>query len=186
MKTSTAPVTLDIARALTIHGWMDREELVWLAEHASFSRVVVEVGSFKGRSTRVLADNVASALGDGAKGVIYAIDPWKHMGGVRRNFEANLQDHIRAGRVSTWAMTFEAAFPTLRGLTADLVFIDDDHVYESVRRHIELGRHLVRPGGILSGHDYHRASWPGVTRAVDEAFPAGVSVCGSIWWVTCP
>lgn len=174
---------LEIARARQIDGWMTDGELGWLAEQASRSRVIIEVGSFKGRSTRALADNLASALEGPRQGVVYAVDPWRKMGGVRRAFERNLADHIAAGRVNRWAMTFERAFSALRGVRADLVFIDDSHEYELVEKHIALSREVIRPGGIISGHDYHRKNFPGVTRAVDEAFPGSVSRCRSIWWV---
>ena len=51
----------------------------------------------------------------------------------------------------------------------DFVFIDANHSYESVGQDIELWSPLVRPGGLLSGHDYGGA-YKGVKRAVDEAF----------------
>lgn len=47
----------------------------------------------------------------------------------------------------------------------DLVYIDGEHDYESVKRDILATKRLVKPGGWMSGHDH----WmPGVQRAVDE------------------
>ena len=60
----------------------------------------------------------------------------------------------------------------------DFVFIDADHSYEGVSADIEAWRHKVKPGGILSGHDYvypgerSPRGWPEVIRAVDEAVVA--------------
>eukprot|EP00439_Symbiodinium_sp_Y106_P068474 s1005_g11.t1 len=51
--------------------------------------------------------------------------------------------------------------------SADLVFIDAAHEYESVQEDLLHWASKVRPGGILAGHDYLTAS-PGVVKAVNE------------------
>lgn len=51
-----------------------------------------------------------------------------------------------------------------------VVFIDALHDYESVKQDIALWWPLVRDGGYLVLHDYNH-KWPGVMRAVAEAFP---------------
>src|SRR5262245_34583599 len=63
----------NITRAVGIPGYMNIPALEWLAEQAQTHRVIVELGSFCGRSTRVLADNTP--------GIVYAIDDWS---GVRK------------------------------------------------------------------------------------------------------
>jgi hypothetical protein len=53
----------------------------------------------------------------------------------------------------------------------DLVFIDADHSYEGCRDDILAWYDKVKPGGIISGHDYGNDDWkfgPMVKRAVDE------------------
>src|SRR6266850_7760219 len=60
---------IDISKALQIEGWMSFNELTWLAQQAKHSSRILEVGSYKGRSARALADNTA--------GVVYCIDPWE-------------------------------------------------------------------------------------------------------------
>jgi hypothetical protein len=52
---------------------------------------------------------------------------------------------------------------------ADLIFIDALHDYESVKQDIELWWRRVRIGGMLALHDFNH-QWPGVERAVAEAF----------------
>lgn len=66
----------------------------------------------------------------------------------------------------------------------DFVFIDADHSYEACKNDILNWRDRVKPGGILSGHDYGRQSHPGVTKAVDEIFPGGVDTdVNGVWLV---
>lgn len=54
----------------------------------------------------------------------------------------------------------------------DFVFLDSDHRYEHVRREIAAWRQLVRPGGIIAGHDILEDSC-GVRQAVDEMIGSG-------------
>lgn len=52
----------------------------------------------------------------------------------------------------------------------DLVFIDACHQYAAVKRDIALWSPKVRPGGWITGHDFDNPRFPGVRRAVTEAF----------------
>lgn len=180
---------IDLRAALAIPGWMTKTELAWLAAQAQISTRIIECGSYQGRSTRALADH--------CPGVVYAIDPWdgpclREDGSVapndwqvRAEFDAHLRDHLDTGRVVAIPGRFTDIAPELRlaGVQADLVFIDGDHRRASCAADIDAARPLVKPGGILSGHDYQNASWPGVTAAVEAAFPTGVQTVGLIWWV---
>ena len=60
---------IDISRALAVDGWMTELELTYLAETASKSTLIVEVGSWMGRSTCALAATT--------KGLLFAVDTWK-------------------------------------------------------------------------------------------------------------
>jgi hypothetical protein len=54
----------------------------------------------------------------------------------------------------------------------DFIFIDADHGYETVMKDILAWGPKVRPGGLISGHDYdpnHQDTY-GVVQAVDEYF----------------
>jgi methyltransferase family protein len=173
-----------IENALKIEGWMSETELRWLAETAEMCETIVEFGSHCGRSTRALADN--------CMGVTHAVDPWtgeyynddgsraEFLGGSRlEDFKHNLQDLIPIGRVEYHKMK-STEFKL--GVLADLVFIDGSHLYEDVKSDIAHAKTLVKKGGILAGHDYNDAGWPGVKRAVDEIFGV-VPFVGSIWFV---
>lgn len=64
----------------------------------------------------------------------------------------------------------------------DLVFIDADHRYEGVRDDIDAWWPKVKLGGVIAGHDYNHR-FPGVDRAVDEAFPRVGTADDHVWHV---
>lgn len=82
-----------------------------------------------------------------------------------------------------WMATADAAALVPDGW-ADFVFIDAGHSYEAARTDIALWQSKVREGGWLGGHDYH-PKFPGVIRAVSEAFPVIVLHPGWIWERSC-
>lgn len=172
--------TVDISKAQSIPGWMSDRELLWLAERAKECNLVVEFGSYHGRSTRALADNCT--------GKIWAVDPWSGnypdengnvMKGVNTyvfpQFHKNLADHIVSGRVIP-VRGFSYSFKLPH--TVDMVFIDGDHRYETVLRDIDKAYELVRSGGIISGHDY---DWDSVKQAIAVKL-GSVQSEENIWW----
>lgn len=82
-------------------------------------------------------------------------------------------------------MTSKKAAGLIDDKSLDLVYIDADHGYESVMEDIRLWMPKVRPGGIISGHDYdgHHSD---VQRAVKESFKSfNVRMAAnnlSSWW----
>lgn len=76
----------------------------------------------------------------------------------------------------------------------DFAFLDADHTYEGVKRDLEAWWPRIRPGGLLTGHDYgglrNRLGLFGVSRAVDEfARQRGLSVeksPGLVWSIRRP
>jgi Methyltransferase domain len=171
-------------KALSIKGFMSEPELQWLAERASESNTIIEIGSYYGRSARALADNT--------DGKVYCIDPWP---GVLLNtygkvaissgqyvfeqFKRNLADHIESGKVTYHRGTVRD-FPRTFVEKADFVFIDGDHLFEPFRTDLEWAIQLVQ-SGIVSGHDYENVDWPAVKQLVDEHFPI-IGRKGFIWW----
>lgn len=176
---------VDISKAQAIGGWMSERELTWLATMVQDCINIVEFGSFHGRSTRALADNAPSWAR------IWAVDPWNGemvdetgagLGNVNTYvmpyFIRNLKDHIDTGKVipvRKFASNFQA--PT----KMDMVFIDSDHTKKAVRQDIPHAISMLRPGGLLCGHDYGHPLWVAVKEAVDELL-TDVQVEESIWW----
>lgn len=178
-------MSIDIRRALTVDGWMTEHELIWLAEQATEHLLIAEIGCYKGRST--------CALGEYAKGVVYAFDDFK---GPRNgvNFVPfdedcnlfkvccdNLSDLISAEKV---IICQESHSEISTNIQPDMVFIDGDHSYDGVKRDIAYWWPRLRPGGLMCGHD---SGFDEVRRAIDE-LPSGYSFAKgtSIWYVKKP
>jgi predicted O-methyltransferase YrrM len=178
---------VDISKAVQIDGWMSIPELLWLAEQAQSRKVIVEIGSFLGRSTRALADNT--------NGFVYAVDDWygprdehveiwpshrkqlfdlfsENMEGLQGKLNVVRKDHSNLGA---------GDIPC----SPDMVFIDGDHQKESVERDIKYWLTKMAPGGLICGHDYHdRDDFPGVRDSVKKFFPIfSVAPNTSIWFV---
>jgi|MudIll2142460700_1097286.scaffolds.fasta_scaffold142979_2 predicted O-methyltransferase YrrM len=174
---------MNLDNALKIEGWMNREELAWLADKAINSNHILEIGCYKGRSTRALADNT--------NGIVHALDPWNgsyfsddgSLNGIRTDvydeFYHNLRDHIHNGKVVP-IKKFSWQFETPNKF--DFIFIDGDHRESYVRHDIRLAERIILPGGIISGHDYNQAGWPSVKRVVDDVYNGKASITETIWW----
>lgn len=175
---------IDISKAERIPGWMGIPELEWLASKASRREKIVEVGCWRGRTTRALADN--------AKGKVWAVDTWagntehhaelaEHSRGWLWNeFRNNTRDlddklYICVGFSTSIAQTFAE-----NGMKVDMVFLDAAHDYRSVKADILAWRPLLSNFGLLAGHDY-ADEWPGVRKAVTELIPRFSLPVGSIW-----
>lgn len=175
-----------IERARKINGWMTDEELVWLAREAGTHECIMEVGSYQGRSTRALGDNTA--------GTVYAVDDWKGLRTIDRDwwakqtpeserenlyeiFSANIVDLMQSGKVIAIRCN-HADTDKLHLPIPDMVFIDGSHDYESVKRDIETWLPRLVKGGLLCGHDFNQGP---IQDAVKELLPGARDAAGLIW-----
>lgn len=160
-------------------GWQTESELAILRYLASKSDSIVEVGCWKGRSTKELLES--------CKGTVYAVDHWQgtntdpsccgiHLSDVYGDFISNVGDYpnlkILRGSSVVMAEQFD-------GNKVDMVFIDAGHTYEEHKTDIESW--LPKCRKIIAGHDYS-PGFPGVVQAVDEKFK-NINVVDSLWWV---
>lgn len=154
----------------TRKGIKDHEaELLYQA--AKLSRgLIVEVGSYMGRSTAYLALGTMA----GNKQHIFSIDPWRAPVEVHlfETFQRNIAQLGVNGIVTPIRMSSAEAYRLKKPVDAwqsgiELLFIDGDHLKAGVEldlRWID----LVNVGGMVVFHDYGNQDWPDVTTVVDR------------------
>jgi predicted O-methyltransferase YrrM len=142
-------------------------------EHCpSAGAVVVEVGAYRG--------DTSAHVHKYCPGVdrIYAVDIRKPE--PERDRIANLE------RVTFLLGDSAARAGDFADASIDLVFVDADHAEASVRKDLEAWAPKVKPGGVISGHDYASRRHPGVKPAVDRFFaghPHPLKLeANRVWW----
>jgi predicted O-methyltransferase YrrM len=163
-----------LALTASIEGWLTVEEgelLYQLARACNGEGVIVEIGSFKGKSTIWLAKG---SLG-GAGVRVYAVDP--HTGSAEHRqgeqpvwtYDEFVTNLLRAGVESVVepvvATSAEAAAHFDQPV--EMLFIDGDHRYEMVRQDFDLWFPKLVEGGCLLMHDTIR--WAGPRRVARES-----------------
>lgn len=186
----------NISKALACDGYMSEPELKYLASVAKNSKVFIEVGSWHGRSSRAIGDNLPKGS------VLYCVDTWKGsvieqdtnhqsakwMDGDHAydEFLRNNIDLIQSGKIIPIRMSSKNAANLFKdkGIKADHIFIDAGHTYEDVKEDLSVWTSLCTDK--LLGHDYINGMWPGVTRAVQERFKIIDNPYDTTIWVTTP
>lgn len=168
----------------SINGWLTVDEAIALFELANGltgpKPHAVEIGSWQGKSTVCIARGLRAKN----QAVLTCIDPFDasgdnessdeygdratDLGGpLRRAFEENLAAadvrdliDVRPGLSHEHAASIEESI--------DLLFLDGNHSYESVRRDFEDWSPKIRAGGFLALHDVVHPVHAGPRRVVDE------------------
>ncbi len=187
----TRQLLLDKAR--WVSGWMSIEELSLLAEISQDLRpdsFIYEVGSFCGRSARVIADNSPDSCR------LYCVDPWNYEikqwdkygnpiqsiivdDSTFEHFKLINADHIDNDKIVPVRCEWHN-FPF--GVSADFIFLDGNHDYEAVCEDIIKAKGLITHDGIIAGHDY--TNFEDVFRAVNEHFQKyQIEVRDTIWLI---
>jgi predicted O-methyltransferase YrrM len=137
-----------------------------------------EVGVHTGDTTLTLLKNLPRIKR------YYAVDPWesyeKYDGEMYRkpgHKKVKTWDQAKEiflfkikpykQKVKVYQMTSVEAIEFIKDEILDWVFIDANHDYPYVKENLYLWSKKVKPGGIISGHDYG-GKWKGVKKAVDE------------------
>lgn len=159
-------------------GGLTDEELSGLCSWLPDEGVFVEIGTLFGLTAKAVA--VAKP-----RLKVMAVDnfSWNPFGlppALHESFTRSiLSREIAEGRVEVVKAT-SAEFRSNCTVPPAAVFLDALHQYEPVRDEIAWAKKIG--AGCICGHDYNNPSPVfGVTRAVDEAFPSGVEVCGMCW-----
>jgi predicted O-methyltransferase YrrM len=179
-----------LERAKKISGWMSETELAFLyaiALSISENRKVVEIGSWKGRSTVAICEGLKRK--DGVE--LFAVDTFG--GDPEINVQGAFDEEIAQDSIYKEFAENTAEYDFLKTMRAssadacsnfadeslDWIFIDADHSYDAVCRDVRLWFPKLKYGGLLAGHDYGRVA---VTRAVKTLFKS-VHVWDSIWYL---
>ena len=168
-------------------GLGDSAYLLYGFVRAAKPKVVVEIGSARGRSTCFMG----LALKENGAGNLYAIDPhtktaWNDADSVDTYdiLKSNITALELTGIVEILKSTSNEIANTWN-LSIDILFIDGDHSYEGAKRDWDLFSPFVRPFGSVVFHDtlwdlnpdprYARPDM-GVPRLVDELREQGYPV----------
>lgn len=168
-------------RIKTVTDVRRREELPLLLNARGLTDIAVEVGVRKGHFSEHILDHW-----NGEK--LVSVDPWRaepldeyiDISNVTQyEHDANHSETCwrlaRFGpRSEVWRATGAEAIPALPAGCLDFVYLDARHDAQSVRRDLASWWPLVRPGGVIAGHDYLDGALPeglfGVRSAVDAFF----------------
>lgn len=161
-------------------GWLSAEEantLYGLVKAIGKSGIIViEVGSWKGRSTAAIGAAV-----DELDGILYCVDHWLGTTGspevneargtdIFNQFKKNMYDVGLWSRVKPMVMSSGEAARIIADGVADMVFLDADHRYREAKNDIEIWLPKVKRNGIICGHDCEgRIGDPGIDHIISMA-----------------
>lgn len=191
-----------------VPGWFDFQDIYLeaVAQAPQRGARFVELGVFLGRSTLFMGE----AIKDSGKSIEFlAVDPMefdgadekaienfddrvertialrlvREHGSIDQAFCANLRAAELHRQVVFLPMTGEEAFEILEDASIDFLFIDAKHSREWMILILGIALRKVRKGGVIAGHDFVCARWPGVSEAVRKVFQTGFQVRGTSFWV---
>ena len=161
---------------------MNRPELEWLGFQAAGLQqgaVWLEIGTLVGRSLLVTALSLPS------NSTLVSIDKtsWTlERGGVRLEHTVPRIAALRPDIRLVMVRADSADAIRMLKLEPDVAFVDAGHQYETTAREIRDCVDILKPGGMICGHDYNAKDWPGVVQAVDELVPGFEVVPGGTIW----
>jgi predicted O-methyltransferase YrrM len=126
-----------------------------------------EVGVAWGRFSEVMCEHIPNLE-------LLCVDPWQPQDDDPRHRKNHDENYAEASRrlksynAKLMRMRSMDAVLTVPDESLDFVYIDANHVFEAARDDIAEWSKKVKPGGIVSGHDYYRFRNAGVIEAVDK------------------
>lgn len=152
--------------------------LGWLASQVPKGGLIVEIGTLFGRSTSFIATGAKKDVR------VYAIDCWegthyhRMIQAVEYFTKLDLMSKIKIikGYSTKVAKSFNG--------TIDMLYIDADHSYESVKADYKAWYPFLNVGGIVAFHDHILPKYPGIVKFVAEK-PAKenefIAQIGKVW-----
>jgi len=152
-------------------GWYSNGPSMEYVLKSTNAKVVIEVGSWLGLSTRHIARTIPE------DGVVYAVDHWLgtpsednsvfDMANLYRQFLSNVIHENLTHKIVPLRMSSIEAAATLQ-IKPDVVYVDATHEYNEVYEDITLWFPFVKGHGVLCGDDYNWGYEASVKRAVDR------------------
>jgi hypothetical protein len=162
-----------------------REDAICEILNSSNAKTGVEIGVFKGEfSKRIL---------QGWNGRMYLIDPWRPLGEEYLD-SSNHNHHLDAySKTAESIKGFEDRAFMLRGLSSQLVdlfqdesldwvYIDGNHAYDYVKQDLKMWWPKLKPGGLMSGHDFLQLDWNS-SYTFNNGKDKHVYADGTKWWI---
>ena len=177
-----------------IEGYLSAKEIRFLALLAACPTTkgeILEIGSFKGKSTIILTK--AAAFSGNPK--IVAVDPMtapsvtdpdlKDAASSLTEFQANLRRHKIAPHVE-FHCSFSSELANTWSRPLRLLWIDGDHTYKGTKQDFDLFAPHLADGAIVAMHDVLHEFEGGVRVFMEDVLLSPhfspVGFCGSIGW----
>ena len=182
-----------LEKSRAIYGWMEdsaMEYLYNLAVNAPKNALIVEIGSWLGRSTSALYTGMRKDE------TVVAIDTWMGQDDLIFNVHSDVlykdiflefikNMEMFCGVMPLWykkgdkgarylRMDSEIAGQFFDDNSIDVLFLDADH--KKIGRDIDTWNPKVKKDGIFCGHDYH---WDGAKEQIEARFP--VTLIDNVW-----
>ena len=169
----------------------DIEAIATLAQNVPDNGIVVESGALYGCSSWIWSNNVPPT----AK--VICIDPWIHvpwMNDIRDQYNANdlsidefnynVRDCVNIETIHGYSPECVSEWNTF----VDVYFDDANHTNPVLLQNLDFWSRWIKPGGIISGHDFS-INHPDVVyeaTAISHRWQTCITVRGSVWWVKRP
>lgn len=128
--------------------WTEEHCLAYCAERAAHGWIGVELGTYLGRSAAVMLDaNLGLHL--------WCVDTFE-VPGIQHTARYFLRKEIADGRcelIKGDSLRASGMLQHMKG-KLDFVWVDDGHATEDVKRDIRCFLPLLKPGGVIFGHDF--------------------------------
>lgn len=109
------------------------------------SRRILELGSYRGDTARLIAENTLDDV------TICTVDISEQHGEAYRGLEVARKINRKVGRISTSLFAADEKF--------DLIFVDADHDYASVMNDTEVAFKVLAENGVILWHDYFQDAY---------------------------
>ncbi len=179
----------------SVEGWFgepDKKAYDRAVANYNDGDIFVEIGSFKGKSSCVMAVNIINSKKDIK---FYCVDTWmgseEHQKGGAYEDKDVVSNSLFEIFLKNISPVSEYIIPTkkpsleavneFQDKSLAFVFIDASHKYEDVKNDINAWYPKIKLGGTLSGHDW---AWSSVRRAVEEFAvenKLSIYIDGDIW-----